>query len=158
MQKITEQIKAQAKELILARVSYSKAATKLQVDPLQLYNALCRDHDIVAAKAAGRLNPAKNTTKRTDYTNQPWVIDVMHNGMSQMAAAAKHGKSQAFISQCLRKAKEQLAQRGTSAEPAPPPPPQPPTDPDLQAITLLISSYAARHNLSTKQVLHLLDK
>lgn len=148
--KIDQNLFQAVKDLVLQGVSGYAAAKQCGLDPLAVAKQLSRDPDIAAAKASGAIQTRiRRKANPTHYAKLPWVVDVLQNGMTQAAAAEKHGISQGRVSQTVRRAQE---------ESAPPPPPQPPTDPELQAITLLISSYAARHNLSTKQVLHLLDK
>lgn len=151
MPKVTEEIKVQAKEMVLEHVSYRKIAAKFGVDQRDIYNALRNDPDIVAARVAGQLNPPRNRDHVSDYTQHPWVIDVLEHGMTQTAAAIKHGKSQPYVNQCVKKAKAQLEH---TLNREPPPPPTPPTqDPEIAAISTLITAYALRHNLTTASVL-----
>lgn len=150
MTPIDEDVFERIKQLVLSGCSGYAACRKVGVDHMKYIKRISSDPDIVAAKASGAIKDlAKRRVTAEHYRALPHVVDVLDNGMSQTASAAKHGVSQPLVARHIAKAKDA----------APPPPqPQPPTDPELQAITLLISSYAARHNLSTKQVLHLLDK
>ena len=82
------------------------------------------------------------------------MIDVVQNGMTQAEAAEKHKVSQPYISRCVRKAREELAQAApttsvsTSTTPV--------ADPEIDAIKALLNAYAARHQISYKQAHNLL--
>lgn len=106
----TQQETAEAKRLILSGLSYAKAAKQVGLDSFTLLNRLRDDKDILAAKAAGLLNKPRNTARLVKYAELPCVIDVVQNGMTQAEAAEKHKVSQPYISRCVRKAREELAQ------------------------------------------------
>ena len=150
----TQQETAEAKRLILSGLSYAKAAKQVGLDSFTLLNRLRDDKDILAAKAAGLLNKPRNTARRVKYAELPCVIDVVQNGMTQAEAAEKHKVSQPYISRCVRKAREELAQAApttpvsTSTTPV--------ADPEIDAIKALLNAYAARHQISYKQAHNLL--
>ena len=145
----TQQETAEAKRLILSGLSYAKAAKQVGLDSFTLLNRLRDDKDILAAKAAGLLNKPRNTARRVKYAELPCVIDVVQNGMTQAEAAEKHKVSQPYISRCVRKAREELAQAApttpvsTSTTPV--------ADPEIDAIKALLNAYAARHQISYEQ-------
>ena len=143
----TQQEVAEAKRLILSGLSYAKAAKQVGLDSFTLLNRLRDDKDILAAKAAGLLNKPRNTARRVKYAELPCVIDVLQNGMTQAEAAEKHKVSQPYISRCVRKAREELAQAAPTNATAPTTAPPPAADPEIDAITLLIKSYATRHSI-----------
>ena len=145
----TQQETAEAKRLILSGLSYAKAAKQVGLDSFTLLNRLRDDKDILAAKAAGLLNKPRNTARLVKYAELPCVIDVVQNGMTQAEAAEKHKVSQPYISRCVRKAREELAQAApttsvsTSTTPV--------ADPEIDAIKALLNAYAARHQISYEQ-------
>ncbi len=112
----THQETAEAKRLILSGLSYAKAAKQVGLDSFTLLNRLRDDKDILAAKAAGLLNKPRNTARRVKYAELPCVIDVVQNGMTQAEAAERHKVSQPYISRCVRKAREELAQATPTAK------------------------------------------
>lgn len=139
------------KQLVLSGCSGYAACRKVGVDHMKYIKRIAADPDIVAAKASGAIKDlAKRRVSAEHYRNLPHVVDVLDNGMSQTASAAKHGVSQPLVARHIAKAKD--------AAPPPPPPPTPIQDPELSAIHALIKAYADRHALTAREVLQLLDK
>ena len=90
---------------VLSGMSGYAAAQKRGVDSLKYAKILAADPDIVAAKAAGAIKDRakwKNTPEH--YRRLPHVIDVLDNGMTQAAAAKKHGVSQPLVNRHVKQA------------------------------------------------------
>lgn len=156
----TQQKTAEAKRLILSGFSYAKAAKQVGLDSLTLLNRLRDDKDILAAKAAGLLNKPRNTARRVKYAELPVVIDVLQNSLTQAEAAEKHKVSQPYISRCVRKAREELAQAAPIAKTEAPTNANdavPSADPEIDAIKALLAAYAARHQIDYEQARNLLS-
>lgn len=145
--------KDEIKAAILAGESYADVAKRYGAFPPEVHTLLRKDPDIVAAKASGALRtPGRAKQSLEECLAQPGVADVINGGMSTLAAAKKHGVSQPTLWAKVRRAKELMGiepPKQATAAPAPATqPPQPaPNDPDIDAITLLIKSYATRHNI-----------
>jgi hypothetical protein len=103
----------EAKRRILARESYNDVAHRLGVPSLKLYNLLANDPDIVAAKAAGKLNSSKRYGAH-HFSNLPHVVDVLRNGLSQTEAAKKHGKFPSQVSRDVKKAMDEQGAAGAA--------------------------------------------
>lgn len=103
----------EAKRRILARESYNDVARRLGVPSLKLYNLLANDPDIVAAKAAGKLNSSKRYSAH-HFSKLPHVVDVLRNGLSQTEAAKKHGKFPSQVSRDVKKALEEQGAAGSA--------------------------------------------
>ena len=140
---------------VLSGMSGYAAAQKRGVDSLKYAKILAADPDIVAAKAAGVVKDrAKWRTTPDHYRRLPHVVDVLDNGMTQAAAAKKHGVSQPLVNrhvkqalggQPMLKAKAEAPTTSVSA------PMTPVADPEIDAIKALLNAYAARHQISYKQ-------
>jgi hypothetical protein len=97
----------QARELVLRRVSYAKAAKTLGVEVLDLLNAMRTDPALAAARAQGKLNQPKRKAGPDHYRKLPHVIAVL-GGMSQTDAAAQFGKTQPQISRDVKHARAEV--------------------------------------------------
>lgn len=151
---IAPDIYTKIKGFVLAGMSGYAACRKFKEDPLKWSKQLSRDPDIVAAKAAGDIKELGRKRPDTHYTTMPWVVDVMVNGMSQTAAAAKHGKPQSYISVCVKRAKAVLA-RSQTTEPTPSPAAPPnPTELELDLIADMLRSAAKRLNTRPEALAH----
>lgn len=149
------------KGLVLAGMSGYAACRRAGEDPLKWSKQLSRDPDIVKAKAAGDIKERGRKRPTWHYAEMPWVVDVLQNGLSQTAAAAKHGKPQPYISLCVKRAKAEqeapTAAAATSAPQAqaqtqtqtPQPTPQPttPNNVELDAIANILRDAAKRLNM-----------
>lgn len=90
---------------VLSGMSGYAAAQKRGVDSLKYAKILAADPDIVAAKAAGAIKDrAKWKTTPEHYRRLPHVVDVLDNGMTQAAAAKKHGVSQPLVNRHVKQA------------------------------------------------------
>lgn len=134
---------AEMKAAILSGQGYHKVGDRFGLSSALVHRLLRDDPDIVAAKANGTLRAPKRpqgSLRKQDYLSLPYVIDVIERGMSTSAAARKHGISQSVVWTKVQAAKKTLST-------APAPQPTPTNDPEIDAITLLIKSYATRHNI-----------
>ena len=90
---------------VLSGMSGYAAAQKRGVDSLKYAKILAADPDIVAAKAAGVVKDrAKWKTTPEHYRRLPHVVDVLDHGMTQAAAAKKHGVSQPLVNRHVKQA------------------------------------------------------
>lgn len=152
--------KGDIKAAILAGETYAAVAERYATSTQVVHALLSKDPDVVAAKASGALR-SRGKPKMTleECLADPVVVDVIHNNMTTVAAAKKYGVSQPAVWAKVKKAKDLMSPPPPSpttpfTNREPPPPPTPPTqDPELQAISTLITAYALRHNLTTASVL-----
>lgn len=143
---------------VLAGMSGYAAAMRHGADSLKYAKRLASDPDIVAAKASGAMKDrAKWRHSPSHYRKLPHVVDVLDNGMTQSEAAEKYGISQPLVSRHVKQALDGQPMIKAARRSAPPPT-TPTTDPEIDAIHALIKACATRRNLTTKQVLQLLDK
>ena len=162
--------KDEIKAAILAGESYADVAKRYGAFPPEVHTLLRKDPDIVAAKASGALRtPGRAKQSLEDCLAQPGVEDVIHGGMSTLAAAKKHGVSQPTLWAKVRRAKELMGiepPKQATAAPAAPPTPTPTsvstpmtpaTDPEIDAIKALLAAYAARHQINYEQARNLLS-
>lgn len=99
--------KDEIKAAILAGESYADVAKRYGAFPPEVHSLLRKDPDIVAAKASGALRtPGRAKQSLEECLAQPGVADVIHGGMSTLAAAKKHGVSQPTLWSKVRRAKE----------------------------------------------------
>lgn len=126
---------------VLGGMSGYAASKKRGLPSLKYANRLANDPDIVAAKEAGQIRHlAKRTKSDHDYRRRPHVIDVLDNGMTQAAAAAKHGVSQPLVARHIK-----LALAGASQ----PTTPQP-YSPEAQTLATTLRLLAASSGKSAK--------
>jgi transposase-like protein len=127
----------------------------------EVHTLLRQDPDIVAAKAAGELR-VRGRTKLSleDCLADPAVADVITNGMSTNAAAAKHGISQPTLWAKVKRAKDLISPpkpkpAPTTITPTSPAKPQlvtPTQDPEISAVKSLVEAIAHRKGLTVDQV------
>lgn len=99
--------KDEIKAAILSGESYADVAKRYGAFPPEVHTLLRKDPDIVAAKASGALRtPGRAKQSLEECLAQPGVEDVIHGGMSTLAAAKKHGVSQPTLWAKARRAKE----------------------------------------------------
>lgn len=153
--------KDEIKAAILAGESYADVAKRYGAFPPEVHSLLRKDPDIVAAKASGALRtPGRAKQSLEECLAQPGVADVIHGGMSTLAAAKKHGVSQPTLWAKVRRAKELMGieqPKQATAAPAPATQPAPTNDPEIDAIKALLSAYAARHQIDYEQARNLLS-
>lgn len=111
-------------ELIKAEVLAGKsgyaASQKYGVDSLKYAKRLSTDNDIVNAKAEGTVKDRAKWKRSPDhYRHLPHVIDVLENGMTQTAAAAKHGVSQPLVNRHVKQALDGQPKPTTNDAPNP---------------------------------------
>ena len=150
--------KDEIKAAILAGESYADVAKRYGAFPPEVHTLLRKDPDIVAAKASGALRtPGRAKQSLEECLAQPGVEDVIHGGMSTLAAAKKHGVSQPTLWAKVRRAKELMGiEPPKQTAPAPTPTSvststTPVADPEIDAIKALLNAYAARHQISYEQ-------
>lgn len=142
---------------VLSGMSGYAAAQKRGVDSLKYAKILAADPDIVAAKAAGAIKDrAKWKTTPEHYRRLPHVVDVLDNGMTQAAAAKKHGVSQPLVNRHVKQALGGQPMLKAKAE-APTNDAVPTADPEIDAIKALLAAYAARHQINYEQARNLLS-
>jgi hypothetical protein len=138
---------------VLSGMSGYAAARKRGVDSLKYAKLLAADPDILAAKAAGTVKDrAKWKTTPEHYRKLPHVVDVLDNGMTQAAAAEKHGVSQPLVNRHVKQAlggqpMMKARVRVTPAESAAPP------DPDIVLLADLVKSLAAKAGKTPQDML-----
>lgn len=119
--------KDEIKAAILAGESYADVAKRYGAFPPEVHTLLRKDPDIVAAKASGTLRtPGRAKQSLEECLAQPGVEDVIHGGMSTLAAAKKHGVSQPTLWAKVRRAKELMGiepPKQATAAPTPQPAP-----------------------------------
>lgn len=153
--------KDEIKAAILSGESYADVAKRYGAFPPEVHTLLRNDPDIVAAKASGALRtPGRAKQSLEECLAQPGVEDVIHGGMSTLAAAKKHGVSQPTLWAKVRRAKELMGieppkQVAAKAE-APTNAAVPSADPEIDAIKALLSAYATRHKIDYEQARSLL--
>lgn len=99
--------KDEIKAAILSGEPYADVAKRYGAFPPEVHTLLRNDPDIVAAKASGALRtPGRAKQSLEECLAQPGVEDVIHGGMSTLAAAKKHGVSQPTLWAKVRRAKE----------------------------------------------------
>ena len=154
--------KDEIKAAILAGESYADVAKRYGAFPPEVHTLLRKDPDIVAAKASGALRtPGRAKQSLEECLAQPGVEDVIHGGMSTLAAAKKHGVSQPTLWAKVRRAKELMGiEPPKQTAPAPTSvstPMTPAADPEIDAIKALLAAYAARHQINYEQARNLLS-
>lgn len=140
-----------AKELVLQGVPYAEAArqTGFQAS-IHLYNLLDKDPDIVEARANGTLKTRASGSRAKGaeyYAAKPHVRAVLEGGLTHTEAAAKYNVSQPLVSKHVKLAGGEARKGRPAKVEAPVHTPTPAADPEIDAITLLIKSYATRHNI-----------
>lgn len=154
MTKALYQHKAAIKAAILAGETYKAVAERYGVFQPEVHTLLRHDPDIVAAKASGDLR-ARGRSKLTldECLADPAVADVITNGMSTNAAAAKHGISQPALWTKVKRAKDLISppkQKPVEQPKSQPAPPQ--RDPEVSAVKSLVEAIAHRKGLTVDQV------
>lgn len=139
------------KSLVLAGMSGYAACRRLGEDPLKWSKQLSRDPDIVKAKVDGDIRELGRKKPDRHYVEMPWVVDVMVNGMTQTAAAAKYGKPQPYVSLCVKRAKEVLAKDQEAPTPTTTPTP---TTQDLDILEDIMRAYAKRLGMRPEALAH----
>jgi predicted DNA-binding protein (UPF0251 family) len=92
---------------VLAGMSGYAACHNHGEDPLKWAKRLSMDPDIVAAKASGSIKDRATKRMPPSYFRAlPFVVDVLDNGMTQSAAARKHGVSQPHVNASVKRARE----------------------------------------------------
>jgi hypothetical protein len=104
----------EARRLILGRMTYRDAATKLGTTELTLLNALRHDPEVALARSQGLLNAPKRKLPADHFRSLPHVQAVL-GGMSQVEAARVYGKAQPQISRDLKRAVAESQSAGKSA-------------------------------------------
>lgn len=139
MKDIYDSIKAD----VLAGMSGYAACTRHREDPLKWAKRLSTDPDIVKAKADGSIpDRSTNTKSPQHYRKMPCVIDVLDNGMTRSAAAAKHGVSQPYVTRCVQKAQAAPTTSAPAPQSTPQPAPAPSAPPQPSRMNLVLLSRA----------------
>lgn len=150
--------KDEIKAAILAGESYADVAKRYGAFPPEVHTLLRKDPDIVAAKASGTLRtPGRAKQSLEECLAQPGVEDVIHGGMSTLAAAKKHGVSQPTLWAKVRRAKELMGiepPKQAAAAPTPTPQPAPAAGPnEVNLIVQMAQALAANYNTTARTLL-----
>ena len=148
--------KAAIKAAILAGETYKAVAERYGVFQPEVHTLLRYDTDIILAKAAGELR-VRGRTKLSleECLADPAVADVITNGMSTNAAAAKHGISQPTLWAKVKRAKDLISppkRPPTTSTPTPRPAPATTTtsSPEAQTLATTLKLLAASSGKSAK--------
>ena len=153
--------KDEIKAAILAGESYADVAKRYGAFPPEVHTLLRKDPDIVAAKASGALRtPGRAKQSLEECLAQPGVEDVIHGGMSTLAAAKKHGVSQPTLWAKVQRAKELMGIEppkqtvAAAAAAAAAPAPQPAAGPnEVNLIVQMAQALAASYNTTARHLL-----